>query len=228
MAYSDRCFMIDVSTLEDVVGQSQLLGSDLVLEVGAGNGNLTEVIAKTSRVSAIEKEDDLFAVLKRKFSENDYVDLIHADALKVEYPMFNKIVSNIPYSISRQLMQRFILEGFERATLVVQEEFAQKLGADPAQDNYRMVSALVQSTCEMELLDEISPRAFRPSPQVDSRLIRLSQKLRPDKGYIVFLNALFSQKNKKVRNILASPEKYHELRPAEMTSQEFLDLYSSI
>ncbi|MBU0761717.1 MAG: ribosomal RNA small subunit methyltransferase A [Candidatus Altiarchaeota archaeon] len=228
MAASDRCFMIEDDMLADIVGRANLSPSDVVLEVGAGYGNLTEKIAATNKVSAIEKEMDLFNVLVKKFSADQNVDLILGDALKVEYPIYNKIVSNIPYSISRKLIVRFILEGFEEATLVVQKEFAEKLLSKPDTDEYRMLSVLTQTTCDAEIISAVPAKAFRPQPKVESSLIALKQKLKPKKDYVTFLNLLFSGKNKKLRNILDTPAEYSELRPCEMQANQFLEVYSSI
>jgi 16S rRNA (adenine1518-N6/adenine1519-N6)-dimethyltransferase len=229
MAESDRRFMVDEDVLEDVVCFAELEVGDSVLEVGAGTGNLTEKIAQHSKVSAIEKDAILWPTLKRRFLGNERVHLIRGDALKVEYPGYNKIVSNIPYSISRELMERFIVSGFELAVLVVQKEFANKLFAKPMSDHYRMLSVLTQTTCELRHQYDIPPKAFKPRPTVTSCAITLQQTWKPTREYITFLNTLFSQKNKKIRNILDdAPEKYEQMRPKEMKPQDILGLYKAI
>jgi 16S rRNA (adenine1518-N6/adenine1519-N6)-dimethyltransferase len=224
----DRRFMVDDGLLDDIVGYAQLTEGDVVLEVGAGSGNLTGKLADVVKLSAVEKDADLYRMLARRFGGDDRVELIRGDALKVEYPMYNKIVSNIPYSITRKLTERFILEGFELAVLLVQKEFAQKLTAQPTADNYRMITVLVQSTCGVEVIQEIPPRAFRPQPKVASAVVRLRQRWRPPLDYPVFLKKLFSCKSKKIRNILEAPGEYGQLRPKEMTPEQILGLYRSV
>ncbi|MBD3388867.1 MAG: ribosomal RNA small subunit methyltransferase A [Candidatus Altiarchaeales archaeon] len=229
MALKDRRFMVDEEMLELVVGYAGLQPGDAVLEVGAGSGNLTEKIAEKVRVTAIEKEPDLIPILRRKFDGDDRVTLLQGDALTVEYPLYNKIVSNLPYSISRKLLERLIVEGFELAVLVVQREFAEKVAAPPSSGNYRMVSALAQSTCEVEVLDEIRPQAFKPQPRVSSSVLRLRQRWRPPPDYLGFLRRLFSLKNKKMRNILDDvPEGYGQMRPAEMQAEDLICLYQRL
>jgi 16S rRNA (adenine1518-N6/adenine1519-N6)-dimethyltransferase len=221
--------MVDESLLDEIVCLACLSESDVVLEVGAGHGSLTERIAVKNKVSAIEKESDLFRILSRKFEGNQNVDLIFGDALKIEYPLYDKIVSNIPYSISRNLIERFSVEGFKEAYIVVQREFAQKLMASPGCDEYRMVSVLAQTTCDIESLLELPAKAFRPQPKVQSALIKLTQKIKPRKDYISFLNALFSGKNRKLRNTYEGvPSEYGDLIPKNMNPSDFLDLYSKI
>lgn len=227
MGGKDRHFMVDDDILEEIVDYAQLTEGDSVLEVGAGSGNLTEKIAQQASVTAIEKDHELYPALKKRFAGTDRVEAVLGDALKVEYPLYNKIVSNLPYSISRKITERFIIEGFELAVLVVQAEFAQKLTAEPGREDYRMISVLVQSTCELEAVGEIAPQAFRPQPKVESAIIRLRQHFKPPKDYLSFLNRLFSRKNKKLRNIFEEPpEGTHHLRPGEMSPSQIRDLYS--
>jgi 16S rRNA (adenine1518-N6/adenine1519-N6)-dimethyltransferase len=220
--------MVDDSLLDEIVGYAELRPGDVVLEVGAGTGRLTERIAERVKLSAIEKDSDLFKLLRKKFAGDGWVELIHGDALKVEFPLYNKIISNIPYSVSRKLTERFILEGFDLAVLVVQSEFAEKLNAQHRSENYRMISVLAQSTCGVEVLREVPPQAFKPQPKVSSVVVKLKQNWRPPKEYITFLNRLFSLKNKKIKNIIDAPAEYREKRPVEMTPQEIRELYGNI
>jgi 16S rRNA (adenine1518-N6/adenine1519-N6)-dimethyltransferase len=217
--------MVDEGLLEEIVTYAAVKEGDSILEVGGGTGNLTEKISKKSKVTVMEKDRDLAAGLRRRFKGDPSVTVVEADAVKVAYPPFNKIVSNIPYSISRDLLERFILEGFEVAVLVVQREFAHKLMAKPGHDSYRMVSVLAQTTCQIEYLKDIPPEAFDPIPKVRSAAIMLTQKWKPPKGYIAFLNRLFSQQNKKIRNILDAPERYRQMKPAEMSPEDMRSLY---
>ncbi|MFH1055362.1 MAG: rRNA adenine N-6-methyltransferase family protein [Candidatus Altiarchaeota archaeon] len=225
MTVSDQRFMVDDGLLDEIVGYGELRSGDVVLEVGAGEGELTEKIAVQAKVTAVENDHRLYRVLERRFKGDSRVFLLHGDALRVEYPPHNKIISNIPYSISRKLVERFILNGFDTAVLVVQSEFAKKLGAKPLYGNYRMVSVLAQSTCDVEVLRGIPADSFHPKPNVSSSVVRLKQVWRPPEGYLTFLNRLFSLKNKKIRNIMEVPGAYLQKRPCEMTPQEILGLY---
>jgi len=217
--------MVDEKLLDWLVGKAELKAEDRVLEVGAGTGNLTEEIAKKARVWAVEKDRDLCARLRRRFKGNPNVTVVEADALRVELPGRDKVVSNIPYSISRELTERLILGGLGVAVLVTQREFAEKLLGKPGGDNYRMLSVLAQTTCDIEPLGRIPGEAFDPKPKVESAAVKLVQKWVPPKEYIPFLNRLFSGKNKKIRNIMDVPEGYRQMRPGEMTPQELRELF---
>jgi len=228
MAKSDIVFMTDDSLLSEIVSSASLHSGDSVLEVGGGRGALTERLIGHVPVTVLEKDPGLYAALQRRFHGDGRVRVVRGDAVRMKYPPYNKVVSNIPYSVSRELLERFILEGFELAVLVVQREFALKLAAEPAHGNYRMLSVLAQTTCDVEYLRDIPPESFTPKPKVASSLIRLRQRWKPGEEYISFLNTLFSRKNKKMRNIMEAPAQYRELRPVGMKPEEFLRLYRAL
>jgi len=222
----DEHLMIDDSMLEKICGYANLSKKDSVIEVGAGTGNLTEKLsAKAGMVYAIEKEDQMFEELSRRLAGGN-VELIHADATKIPFPKYSKIVSNLPYSISRKITKKFLLHGFDSAVLVYQKEFADKLTAKVGSDHYRMITALAQSTCKIELLDSISPEAFIPQPNVWSRIVRLTMKEKPTPEYAEFLQELFNHKNKHVKNTIKDvPKEYATKKPCEMKPEEFISLY---
>ena len=225
MTSSDRRFMVDEDMLEEIVGYATLNAEDSVLEVGAGSGNLTEKIAAVARVCAIEKERKLFETLKGRVGGSKNATVMHGDALKLAWPPYNKVVSNIPYSISRRLLQRFVLEGFELAVLVVQKEFAKKLCAAPGTDNYRMVSVLARSACDVEFLKDVPPDAFRPRPRVDSAVVRLRQRWKPPADYLRFLNMLFSKRNKMLKNVIEAPGEYGQMKACQLSPDEIKGLF---
>jgi 16S rRNA (adenine1518-N6/adenine1519-N6)-dimethyltransferase len=228
MASSDERFMVDSGLLHRICGYADLCEHDVVLEVGAGTGNLTEVIAGYAcRLIALEKKDDLFVELEKRLKDRGNVSLIHGDVLKVTLPEFNKVVSNIPYSISRRLLKRLLLHGFDTAVLVVQSEFAGKLNAPAGNRKYRMISALTQSSCSIEELEDVPPSAFKPPPNVHSTVVRLKQHSKPTPEYAEFLNNLFNHRNKKLSNIIPGYRgKCADSRPSELKPEEFLTLFS--
>lgn len=228
MPERDRRFMVDEQTLKKVVEAANLMDGDVVLEIGAGTGNLTREISKHAKVNAVEKDVRLYETLKKQLVQNPNVNLILGDALKIEYPIYNKVVSNIPYSISRKLLERLIVEGFGKAVLIVQEEFAQKLCTPPGSEDYTMVSALTQSTCECEICAIIPAKAFRPQPRVDSAILKLTQYWKPPRDYVPFMKKIFSLKNKKLRNVLENPPNgFEHARAVDLGSGELRDLYCS-
>ena len=220
--------MVDVRFIEKIIAYSDLKPSETVLEIGAGTGNLTVALAeKAGRVYAIERNTEFCGGLKKRFSGKRNVEIICGDALRIKFPEYDKIVSNLPYEISKKITERFLTEGFKYAVLVYQKEFAQKLVAKPGNDNYRFISALAQSCAEIEVLDTIPPNAFSPQPAVDSSIVRMRQTMVPEEDYVIFLRDLFNHKNKMLRTLIDVDEEFSEKRPCELSPQELRRVYTS-
>jgi len=127
--------------------------------------------------------------------------------LRVEFPKFNKIVSNLPYSISSDIMFRLLEFKFDLAVLMFQKEFAKRLVAISGSEDYGRLTVNTYYCAEVELLDEVPPTAFFPQPKINSAIVRLRPRDPPfevmDKQ--VFSNvvrALFQHRRQRVRNAL--------------------------
>ncbi len=200
--------MIDKQVLGRVVDSAQLKQGERVLEIGPGEGALTELLLRKCSVTAIEKDPAFAGVLNRKFPE---LKLINADAIKVEWPPFDKCVSNLPYLISKKFLLKLLQHDFELAVLVLQREFAEKLGAKPGDRAYGVVSVCAQACCDVELLDKIPRNAFRPQPRVESQIVRLRKKTSLDEGFTGFVTKTLQNRNKK-----CGEKRVRDLSPAEL------------
>jgi len=199
-------FLVDEAIVSRIVEYADLGPKDWVLEIGPGPGNLTVALAaKAEEVYAVEIDPELAAQLTGRFSN---VQVIAGDALKVELPACNKIVSNLPYQISSSLTYRLLSRPFEMAVLMYQWEFARRLKAAPGSEDYGRLAMTAGFFCQAEILEKVSKMAFRPVPQVDSAIVRLlPRKDRPagDAVELVRLaQGLFNNRRKKVKKGLAS------------------------
>ncbi|MFC2163104.1 16S rRNA (adenine(1518)-N(6)/adenine(1519)-N(6))-dimethyltransferase RsmA [Candidatus Altiarchaeota archaeon] len=230
MTASDEHFMVDEGLLARITGYARLSPTDIVLEAGAGTGNLTRHLALSGcRVIACEFNKRYYAKLHELGREFPNIKPVQGNVLKAQISGYDKVVSNLPYSISRQFLKMMILSGFELAVLVVQKEFAEKLVARPGSGNYRMVSALAQSAAKLEILEDVAPAAFEPQPNVMSAVVRMERARDCSRRYLDFLNTLFNQRNKKLRNILDNvPKGCHDMRPRDMGPNDFLSLFETI
>ena len=135
------------------------------------------------------------------------VELINDDALKVDFPKFTKIISNLPYQISSPITFKFLDYDFDLAVLMYQKEFADRMNGEVASKNYSRLSAMLYFRCDVEKLTDVSQESFIPKPQIDSTVVKLTPKenqIYPDdfKVYSKFTKALFQHRNKKIRNAL--------------------------
>jgi 16S rRNA (adenine1518-N6/adenine1519-N6)-dimethyltransferase len=208
-------FLADRAALERVVSAAEINAGDEVLEVGAGLGNLSRLLAQTAkRVVAVELDEKLLPVLGDRLQAYKNVDIIHADILEVDLgELLNKpgylVVANIPYYITSALL-RHLLEAHQkpsRLVLTVQKEVAERICAKPGK--YSLLALSVQVYGEPRVAARIPAGAFYPVPKVDSAVVRVDiypQPLIPPEKLDAFFRlakAGFSQKRKTLRNALA-------------------------
>jgi 16S rRNA (adenine1518-N6/adenine1519-N6)-dimethyltransferase len=234
-------FLKDCDATIRIASYADIGREDRVLEIGPGPGNLTQALAsRAGAVYAVEIDPDLAAGLSGRFSN---VQVINGDALKVELPHCNKIVSNLPYQISSKITYRLLSRPFETAVLMYQWEFAKRLTARAGGDEYGRLAMTVGFFCRIEIMEKVSKMAFRPVPQVDSAVVRLTP--RPDRpmvdptNLIRLAEGLFNNRRKKVKKGLAalgaSRQALSELdkailerRPEELTPDEAATLAGAI
>ena len=137
----------------------------------------------------------------------DNVELINDDALKVDFPKFNKIISNLPYQISSPITFKFLDYDFDLAILMYQKEFAERMNGEVGTKNYSRLSAMLHFKCDVEKLTDVSSESFIPKPQIDSTVVKLTPKENKIsdedfKVYSKFTKALFQHRNKKIKNAL--------------------------
>jgi 16S rRNA (adenine1518-N6/adenine1519-N6)-dimethyltransferase len=172
-------FLVDTNLLDAIVRDAKLEPEDVVLEVGAGEGPLTERLARVAaHVHAIELDRKLEPALAGVAALPD-VDLHWGDAMKLDLtaldPAPTRIVSNLPYSIATPLVLRTIeeLPSVERWTIMVQREIAERLRSNPDRREYGIPSVLAQIACDMRTVRAVNRAVFRPPPRVDSIVIEL-------------------------------------------------------
>ncbi len=200
--------MVDAGLLERMVGYAELSPNDTVLEIGAGTGNLTELLAREAgKVVAIESDARLVRVLRERLGELSNVEILHGDALKLEFPKFDKVVANLPYVISSEITFRLLEHDFELAVLMYQKEFAQRLVASPGTKDYCRLTVNAYYRAEVEILEEVPPEAFVPRPKVASAVARLRPREPPfevkdERKFFNVVRALFQHRRQRVRNAL--------------------------
>ena len=203
-------YLIDRNKRDQIIGYGDIDKDDVVLEIGTGIGTLTiELARKAKKVIAIEQDENICRILAERLKKEkiDNVELINEDALSVNFPKFNKIVSNLPYQISSPITFKFLDYDFDLAILMYQKEFADRMNGEVGSKNYSRLSAMLYFKCEVETLTHVSAESFIPKPKVDSTGVKLTPKDNQIedidfKTYSNFTKALFQHRNKKIRNAL--------------------------
>ena len=238
MPKSDKHFMVDTRVMGRLIEHAKLMSDDVVLEVGAGHGALTSLIAeKAGRVIAFELDRAMSETLRNRF-RGTVVEVICGDFTKAELPRFTKCVSNLPYSISSAFTRRLMELEFELAVITYQLEFARRLLAGPGDDGYSPISILARYYFNVEIAERVPRTAFRPRPRVDSAVVWLQKVVPP---YMVehpdffkgFLAAAFLHRRKTLRRSIMStgaistipltPDKLHGI-PGELLGRRAEEL----
>ena len=203
-------YLIDKNKRDQIINFGNIDKNDVVLEIGTGIGTLTIEIAKRAKkVIAIEQDKKICEILAKRLKDEkiDNVELINDDALKVEFPKFNKIISNLPYQISSPITFKFLDYDFDLAVLMYQKEFADRMNGEVGTKNYSRLSAMLYFKCNVEKLTNVSSESFIPKPEIDSTVVELTPKENriSDEDFEIYSNftrALFQHRNKKIRNAL--------------------------
>jgi 16S rRNA (adenine1518-N6/adenine1519-N6)-dimethyltransferase len=175
-------FLRDPNLLEAIVRDSGVGPADVALEVGGGEGALSERLApKVEHLWVIELDRRLEPKLGAVAERAGNMTVIWGDAMTLQLGGFDPapvaMVSNLPYSIATPLLIRTIAElpSLASWTVLVQREIADRLRAAPGSRTYGAPSAVVQLACEVELVRTVDRAVFDPPPRVDSALLRLTR-----------------------------------------------------
>jgi 16S rRNA (adenine1518-N6/adenine1519-N6)-dimethyltransferase len=178
-------FLIDQTILDRIVSAAKLNSDDLVVEIGAGTGELTEQLAERARrVLAIEIDPKLVQLLGDRFTDRDNVEIIQQDATTMDMADLTdgetyRVIGNLPYSVASPIL-RTLLESSHPPTQILamlQREVALRLVAPPGRYNLLGISVLIYA--EPELCFEVPATAFFPSPEVSSAVVRLNVRASP-------------------------------------------------
>jgi 16S rRNA (adenine1518-N6/adenine1519-N6)-dimethyltransferase len=216
-----QSFLIDKRVLDIIVEAAELSPEDVVLEIGAGTGTLTQRLALSSAsVIAVELDNGLFRVLQSTFQDSPNVDVIHADILDLDLPTLIsrtrrsrvKVVGNLPYYITTPILMKVLDESSRMPVrmflAMVQKEVGARMAASPGTKDYGALSIAVAYRSEVEILKRISAASFYPKPEVDSVLVKMSVRASPpvdvadERLFFDIVKAAFQYRRKTLRNAL--------------------------
>lgn len=216
-------FLIDEQILDGIVEKAGLDKSDRVIEVGPGMGFLTEKLgAAAGSVTGVELDKTLCEILTEVFREDGQIEIICGDALKLDFACLEretrkkgfekpfKIVANLPYYITTPLLFYFLenKDYWSELVLMVQKEVAQRVVAPPGGKDYGVLTLMTSYDADAEIVLNVPAKAFRPRPNVDSAVLRLTKRDDPPsfvadrKIFRALVKAGFGQRRKTLSNAL--------------------------
>ncbi|MBO6558210.1 MAG: 16S rRNA (adenine(1518)-N(6)/adenine(1519)-N(6))-dimethyltransferase RsmA [Pseudomonadales bacterium] len=204
-------FLVDQGLIGKIIRSFDTRPGEQVVEIGPGQGALTEHLVNTGcDLTLVEIDRDLADLLAERFPN---VNLMNEDVLKADLPAVIseppvRVIGNLPYNISTPLMFRLFkhLELFHDMHFMLQLEVVNRMTAEPSTKSYGRLSIMTQLYCQAEKLFEVPPEAFNPRPKVQSAIVRLEPRHRiaqVDTGVIEpMLIQAFSSRRKTIRNAL--------------------------
>lgn len=196
-------FLIDHNLLRFMVNRAQIDNNDIVLEIGAGTGILTQLLAeKAKKVISVEIDKQLYEFACENVGSCSNVTLINRDVIidkshidpdiisfilqdmdthhgqttvKQERKSCLKVVSNLPYSISTPVIINLLESGLPIANMILtlQKDITNRLTAKPGTKDYGILSVISQYFCEIETLKTLPPSVFWPSPKIESAIVQM-------------------------------------------------------
>lgn len=216
-----QCFLVNQGALQSIVDISGVGPDSSVVEIGAGLGNLTELLArKAGTVAAVELDRNFEDVHQSYFAKIQNVIFTYGDFLELpmaslfpEKPLPERlVVGNIPYNITARILMKLLAEreSFDRAYILMQREVAERLQAKPGRKRYSVLTAKLSCGLKPKIRLTLSGKSFTPTVKVQSSLVEFTPSdtiLAPDPveraEFFEMLDGAFAHRRKTVANSLA-------------------------
>ena len=208
-------FLTDKNLLASIVRDAGITSEDVVIEIGAGAGALTEQLALVcKKLISFEIDTELEELLNSKFEKFENVNIIYEDFLNFDDNKINelsgenfKVVANLPYYITTPILTKLFNLKYRPKTIsvMVQKEVGERITASQKDSSYGYFSVFVQANADAKIVRQVNRKMFTPAPNVDSVIVRLDlkQNVYP-KEFFNFLKQAFQMKRKTLINNLSS------------------------
>lgn len=211
--YLGQNFIIDKNIASRLISEASLDDECIVLEVGPGLGALTSLLVEKAKlVHAVEIDQTFFNFLKENTSSIQNLNLIYGDIIKIETPSHDKVVSNIPYTITGPLISKLLFkENPPELYLIIEKAIADRIIAAPNSKPYSRLSVSVNTFAKPTIIMKVQSRSFYPAPKIDLAMIKLVPHEKLDvflldannrEIYLNLLRGVFPYKNKDSINAL--------------------------
>ncbi len=240
-------FLVDNNLLEKIINNIKIDSNENVLEIGPGQGALSEkLVGICNELHMVEIDRDLIAILKQH-NKLSQAEIINQDILKIDLPTLDienpVVVGNIPYNITSPIVFWLIkhLASWNRAYLMVQKELAQRLTAKIGTKDYSRLTVMTSLYFDIKICFLISPNVFLPKPKVQSAFIEIIKKENSShhninlKSFDQVVRMAFNQRRKMLRNSLSSLNidikncgiDFTE-RPEQLSVEDFIEISNNI
>jgi len=168
-------FLVNNHTLQKIISTSEILKEDVILEIGPGLGAITEeLVEKAKKVYAVEIDPSLSRYLSEIFSVYENIEIINEDILKIDIPHHNKVVANIPYSITGPIFEKmFFNQTPPQGIMTIERNIADRIFISGNYKDFSRISVSVNAFLIPKSRSPIPRQSFYPLPKIDLSLIRV-------------------------------------------------------
>lgn len=208
-------FLIDRSIVDFMIDRANLTSLDRVLEIGPGEGILTEGLLSTecSGICTVELDTRLKHTIDMLALKDSRLYPLWGDAVQFDYVdrlpwMPNRVIANLPYHITTPLLwvflEKLVPHGLDYMLLMVQLESAQRITSPHGHRERSPLGITVEAMGSSAIVRNVPPTAFRPQPRVNSCIIEISinkeRSLAADRTWRGLLARSFAQRRKTLIN----------------------------
>lgn len=243
-------FLFDINLLRAIVKDGLVEKSDTVLEIGAGAGTLTSVLAENAkRVITFEIDKSLIPILDKVKREHENIEFHFQDFMEADVEnLFGekvRVVANIPYYITTPIIFKLVehLEKFSSILVLIQKEVAERFASKCGTKEYGITSVILQSIFDVSVPRIVKKECFTPMPKIDSALCLLVPHNRYQilnfESFKNFVHLAFSMRRKtlvnnikskfekeKIVNALSELQYQETVRPEEISVENFIKLHN--
>ncbi|MCA1830428.1 MAG: 16S rRNA (adenine(1518)-N(6)/adenine(1519)-N(6))-dimethyltransferase RsmA, partial [Actinobacteria bacterium] len=198
-------FLVDPNTVRRIVRLADISPDETILEIGPGLGSLTVALAEAAaRVVAVEIDTEVAEALREVIASLDNVELVIADAMKVDIDTSCRLVANLPYNVATPLIIRVLddIDAVSGGLVMVQRELGERWTASPGTKAYGSVSVHVAYHASARIVGEVPRTVFMPQPKVSSVLVAFERRELPpvdvadERAFLAFVRRAFTHRRK--------------------------------
>jgi 16S rRNA (adenine1518-N6/adenine1519-N6)-dimethyltransferase len=218
-------FLVNENVLRKLLASLPFPPPNRVLEIGTGDGRLTEKLLEAGyEVTSYELDEALYEKAKRRLAGNDKLRLILGDGF-TDQREYDVLVSSLPFYASRRFVEWFSSSSIPIGVIILQKEFVDKITSKPGDPKYGAYSVLASYCFMMEELFIVSPYDFEPRPRVFSSVLRMKRlrTLPNARRLVIRLKSLFGYRGRLVASFIRDLKKKRLLDKPVVLSEGLLD-----
>jgi len=230
-------FLVDKGVINKITEAINPNNTDKILEIGPGLGALTiQILNKIDHIDVVEIDPDMIKVLQEKIPPTD-ITIFPSNILDISndtIAKYDKVIGNLPYYISSEILLKMTktINNQKDLHFMLQKEVAERIASPTHSKSYGRLSVMLQYFFNIDLLFDIQPESFSPSPKVTSSLVRLipiknrKNKVMDINSFEKLLRISFAQKRKTIKNNLKTVLNEEDLKALEINPQDRAEMLS--